>query len=117
MSAITGVAIVGAGPYGLSLAAHLAALGVETRIFGRPMDSWRRHMPAGMLLKSDPFASNLSDPQDFYTLARYSAERAIGYSEAEPVRLDTFCDYGLAFQKRFVPELEEAYVTLVQRSE
>jgi cation diffusion facilitator CzcD-associated flavoprotein CzcO len=85
------VAIVGAGPYGLSLAAHLHGTGIQTRVFGRPMDSWRRHMPEGMLLKSDPFASNLSDPQDFYTLARFSEEQSIPYSESEPVRLDIFC--------------------------
>jgi cation diffusion facilitator CzcD-associated flavoprotein CzcO len=85
------VAIVGAGPYGLSLAAHLHGTGIQTRVFGRPMDSWRSHMPEGMLLKSDPFASNLSDPQDFYTLARFSEEQSIPYSESEPVRLDIFC--------------------------
>jgi len=72
-------------------------------------------MPEGMLLKSDPFASNLSDSQDFYTLARYSAERSIRYSEALPVQLDTFCDYGLAFQKRFAPGLEEVEVLSVER--
>ena len=116
MNALVEVAIVGAGPYGLSLAAHLAAAGVETRIFGRPMDSWRSHMPEGMLLKSDPFASNFSDPQDFWTLARFSEERSIRYSETEPVRLDIFCDYGLAFQKRFVPELEEVQVGAIERS-
>src|SRR5580704_4814025 len=77
------VAIVGAGPYGLSLAAHLGGAGIQTRVFGRPMDSWRRHMPEGMLLKSDPFASNLSDPQDFYTLARFSEEQSIPYRESE----------------------------------
>jgi len=117
MSAITEVAIVGAGPYGLSLAAHLAALGVETRIFGRPMDSWRFHMPEGMLLKSDPFASNLSDPQDFYTLAQHSVERSISYHESGPVRLDAFADYGLAFQERFVPGLEEVQVISVVRGD
>jgi NADPH-dependent 2,4-dienoyl-CoA reductase/sulfur reductase-like enzyme len=111
------VAIIGAGPYGLSLAAHLAAAGVDARVFGRPMHSWRSNMPEGMLLKSDPFASNLSDPQDFYSLARYSAERAIEYSEAKPVRLDVFCDYGLAFQKRFVPDLKELSVTAVERND
>ena len=84
------VAIVGAGPYGLSLAAHLDGAGIQTRVFGRPMDSWRRHMPEGMLLKSDPFASNLSDPQDFYTLARFSEEQSIPYSESEPVRTRRF---------------------------
>jgi NADPH-dependent 2,4-dienoyl-CoA reductase/sulfur reductase-like enzyme len=110
------VAIVGAGPYGLSLAAHLDAIGMRTRVFGRPMDSWRSHMPEGMLLKSDPFASNLSDPQDFYTLAHYSDEQAIPYNESEPVRLDVFYNYGLAFQKRCVPRLVDVQVTNVERT-
>ncbi len=39
------VAIVGAGPYGLSIAAHLEASGVHYRIFGTPMRSWLEHMP------------------------------------------------------------------------
>src|ERR1700742_3833268 len=47
------VAIIGAGPYGLSLAAHLAAAGVNFRIFGRPMGLWREHMPQNMMLKSN----------------------------------------------------------------
>ena len=116
MNAPVEVAIVGAGPYGLSLAAHLDAAGVQTRIFGRPMDSWRSHMPEGMLLKSDPFASNLSDPQDLYTLARFAAEQSINYSESEPVRLDHFCEYGLAFQKCCVPNLEEVQVSAIELS-
>jgi NADPH-dependent 2,4-dienoyl-CoA reductase/sulfur reductase-like enzyme len=116
MSALVEVAVVGAGPYGLSLAAHLDAAGIQTRVFGRPMDSWRNHMPEGMLLKSDPFASNLSDPQDLYTLARFSEERSIAYSESEPVELQTFCNYGLAFQKRCVRSLTEVQVNTVERS-
>jgi hypothetical protein len=85
-------------------------------VFGRPMDSWRSHMPEGMLLKSDPFASNLSDPQDFYTLARFSEEQSIPYSESEPVKLETFCNYGLAFQKRCVARLAEVHVSTIERS-
>jgi Pyridine nucleotide-disulphide oxidoreductase len=110
------VAIVGAGPYGLSLAAHLDAAGIQARVFGRPMDSWRSHTPEGMWLKSDPFASNLSDPQDFYTLARFSEEQAIPYSESTPVKLDIFCNYGLDFQKRCVPRLADVQVTNVERT-
>jgi putative flavoprotein involved in K+ transport len=110
------VAIVGAGPYGLSLAAHLDAAGISTRVFGRPMDSWQRRMPEGMLLKSDPFASNLSDPQDFYTLSRFSEEQSIPYSESEPVKLDIFCNYGLDFQKRCVLRLADVQVTNVERT-
>ncbi len=62
MSDVVDVAIIGAGPYGLSLAAHLQAAGVSYRHFGSPMWLWRQAMPQGMYLKSQGFASNLSDP-------------------------------------------------------
>ena len=52
MGSFVDVAIIGAGPYGLSVAAHLNALGVDYRIFGKPMQLWRDHMPPGMRLKS-----------------------------------------------------------------
>ena len=57
MSGSTQVAIIGAGPYGLSLAAHLRARGIDFRIFGTPLNSWRTQMPKGMFLKSEGFAS------------------------------------------------------------
>src|ERR1700728_2180047 len=110
-------AIIGAGPYGLSLAAHLRRRGIPFRIFGRPMDSWRAHMPKGMLLKSDGFASNISDPGDQFTLGKFCAEQGIEYSDVGiPVRLDTFTRYGLAFRERMVPELEDKLVVSVQRA-
>jgi thioredoxin reductase len=109
-------AIIGAGPYGLSVAAHLQRSGVPFRIFGRPMDSWRAHMPKGMMLKSDGFASNIYDPESAFTLGQFCAERGIEYADAGiPVRLDTFSAYGLAFRDRMVPELEDKLVTGVNR--
>ena len=39
------VVIVGAGPYGLSIAAHFRRQGIAFRIFGRLMDSWTARMP------------------------------------------------------------------------
>jgi thioredoxin reductase len=105
------VAIVGAGPYGLSIAAHLRGAGVRYRIFGKPMATWRENMPAGMFLKSDGFASNLSDPNKTYTLKRFCTEIGEPYQDTQhPVRLKTFCAYGLAFQKQCVPDLEEKWV-------
>jgi len=52
------VAIVGAGPYGLSIAARRRSTDVTFRIFGRPMKTWREHMPNGMFLNADGYASN-----------------------------------------------------------
>jgi hypothetical protein len=110
-------AIIGAGPYGLSIAAHFRHRGIPFRIFGRPMDTWRNHMPKGMMLKSDGFASNLYDPESEYTLSHFCAERGIEYADTGiPVHLDTFNAYGLAFQLRMVPELEEKVVVGVDRA-
>jgi len=108
--------IIGAGPYGLSVAAHLRRNGVPFRIFGRPMDSWLAHMPKGMMLKSDGFASNIYDPENAFTLGQFCAERGIEYADTGvPVRLETFSAYGLAFRDRMVPELENKLITNVSR--
>src|SRR5882762_8875622 len=111
------IAIIGAGPYGLSIAAHLRARGIEHRIVGDPMQFWLGHMPRGMLLKSDGFASSLYDPKAEFTLRRYCAERRIGYADlGTPVRVEDFCAYGLAFQRRFAPHLENKRVTSLERN-
>ena len=107
---------MGAGPYGLSIAAHLRARGLEHRVFGRPMHTWLTAMPEGMLLKSDGFASNLSAPVPGSTLAEFCAERGLPYHPTHlPVPLETFAEYGLEFQRRFVPHLESQEVTAVAR--
>lgn len=110
-------AIIGAGPYGLSIAAHLRHRGIPFRIFGRPMDSWLQHMPKGMMLKSDGFASDIYDPERAFTLRQYCAEQGIEYADAGlPVHLETFGAYGLAFRDRMVPELEDKLVASVNRA-
>jgi thioredoxin reductase len=116
MDRISDVAIVGAGPYGLSLASHLDARGVNFRIFGRPLDTWRAHMPKTMELKSDGFASNLSAPEGDATLKAHCTKNDIAYADqGAPIPLDTFVSYGDAFQKRFVPQLEERDVVRLSR--
>ncbi|MBV9990908.1 MAG: NAD(P)-binding domain-containing protein [Alphaproteobacteria bacterium] len=109
------VAIIGAGPHGLSLAAHLAARGVDFRIFGRPMTTWSERMPKTMMLKSDGFASNLSAPARESTLKAWSARNNLPYADqGMPVPLDTFLSYAAWFQKRYVPNVEKLDVTAVE---
>jgi thioredoxin reductase len=117
VSSFVDVAIIGAGPYGLSVAAHLNALGVEYRIFGKPMQLWREHMPPGMHLKSDGASSDLADATDELTLKKYCAREGILHDDSRvPVALDTFVAYGMAFQQRFVPRLEEKFLTSVEHA-
>ena len=111
------VAVIGAGPYGLSIAAHLRAQGVDFRIFGRPMDTWRSNMPKGMRLKSEGFASGLYDADSSFTLADYCKEKGLPYADSGlPVPLETFTAYGLEFQRRFVPELVDTLVVSLRRA-
>jgi thioredoxin reductase len=111
------VVIIGAGPYGLSIAAHLKAHGVDFRIFGHPMRTWLAHMPKSMRLKSEGFASSLYDPDSTFTLESYCKDKGIPYAKIGlPVPLEVFASYGMEFQRRFVPELEGKLVSSLQRS-
>ncbi len=117
MSKLSTVAIVGAGPYGLSVAAHLAAGGVEARVFGASMQTWREGMPSGMFLKSEGFASSLSDPGDTFTLGHYCRERGIPYADTGwPVPVEVFAAYGAEFARRFVPGRDGRSVVRVSRA-
>ncbi|MEU9324990.1 FAD-dependent oxidoreductase [Streptomyces canus] len=113
------VAVIGAGPFGLSTAAHLRARGIPVRVFGDPMVSWRDHMPAGMLLKSTPAASNLDAPQPGHTLVDYCDAAGIPrlVTDEDIVPVETFIAYGQWFQQKLVPELEQVRVVSVDRSE
>lgn len=112
MSAIIDVAIVGAGPYGLSLAAHLREAGLDYRQFGIPMRLWQTAMPKGMFLKSQGFASNLSDPRERHTLEAFCQLKGLPYaSYGLPVPLDTFVSYGQWFLSELGLSIEEILVT------
>jgi cation diffusion facilitator CzcD-associated flavoprotein CzcO/predicted ATP-grasp superfamily ATP-dependent carboligase len=105
------VAVVGAGPYGLSAAAHLLGRGLRVAVFGKPLELWREHMPDGMLLRSHPWASSLSDPGHEWGFDRFARD-ASGQT-TYPVPKDVFVEYGRWFQRHAVPHLDETYVTSV----
>lgn len=93
--------IVGAGPYGLSIAAHFRAAGIEALVIGQPMASWRNNMPAGMILKSEAFASNLSDPQRRHTLEHFYSSRSLAYRPVgNPLPMADFLEYARWFQQQ-----------------
>jgi thioredoxin reductase len=108
--------IVGAGPYGLSIAAHLRASGLPFELLGTPLDSWRRFMPQGMLLKSERFASNLWDPKRRYTLRRYCAAQRLPYQAVgNPLSLELFLEYAEWFRQQTAIEPRPVNVSQLRR--
>jgi cation diffusion facilitator CzcD-associated flavoprotein CzcO len=106
------VVIVGAGPYGLAAAAHLRSANVDLRVFGKPMEFWERHMPAGMLLRSYWDGSHISDPHGDLTLDRFQLAR--GLQLLRPLRLNDFINYGQWFQRQTVPDVDRHRVTRIE---
>ncbi|HKC75657.1 MAG TPA: FAD-dependent oxidoreductase [Chloroflexota bacterium] len=111
-STISPVAIIGAGPYGLSAAAYLQAAHVEVHIFGQPMGFWLRHMPAGMRLRSSWEASRIADPTHMCTLDEFQAR--CGTHVCEPIPLQDFIAYGQWFQRQVVPNVDRRRITRIQ---
>lgn len=113
----TEVAVIGAGPNGLSVAAHLAAAGVEHRVFGRTMGAWRFNMPAGMLLKSEPYASDLSAPGSGFLARDYCSQANESYHErVTPLTREQFIDYGTWFANQLVPDIDETEIVSLSRT-
>jgi len=109
------VAIVGAGPYGLSAAAHLRTIkGLEVCVFGEPMSFWKQNMPVGMFLRSNWTATQIADPHRALTLEAFQAENGDRFSL--PVPLRSFVDYGLWYQAHAVPDLDRRKVARVESS-
>jgi FAD-dependent urate hydroxylase len=110
--------VIGAGPYGLSVSAHMTGRGVSHETFGDPMSLWGKHMPEGMFLKSEGFASNLGHPDGRFTLEDYCKDNEPDYEYrdvASPIPLRTFERYGRWFQRNAVPRLREQRVEHVRR--
>jgi FAD-dependent urate hydroxylase len=109
------VLIVGAGPYGLSISTHLRGRGIDHLIVGRPMDTWRAHMPAGMYLKSEPYGSDMSCPQAGYDLEGYCRSQQVdGIGRGIPLPIERFLDYADWWTKQLVPDVSDVTVTEIK---
>ena len=114
----TRVCIIGAGPYGLAVAAHLSHLGVDFRIFGSPMRRWLTQMPKAMLLKSEGCASGLPDPEGRLGLAQFCRGDGRSYAEyGTPLSRETFAKYALFFQQKLIPQVEDILVSAVTKTD
>lgn len=109
--ASTDVAVVGAGPYGLSVTAHLRRAGVDVHVIGEPMSFWRT-MPEGMLLRSNWTATCIAEYEGALSLDAY--QQATGDRFGRPVPLEKFIAYGTWVQQRVAPDVDRRTVTRVE---
>lgn len=107
------VAVIGAGPHGLSAATHLRRAGVAAQVFGPPMSFWRG-MPKGMRLRSNMSATNMIEPVGPLSLVNYMAD--VDEQFGHPVSLRRFVDYGMWVQRRAVPDLDTRLVNRLTRT-
>jgi hypothetical protein len=112
------VLIIGAGPYGLSISSHLRGLGVDHRIVGRPMDTWRAHMPVGMYLKSESYGSDMSSPRPGYDLAGWCQARGVdGVGRGIPLSIERLLAYADWYTEQLVPDVRDITVTEVKATD
>jgi FAD-dependent urate hydroxylase len=107
--------VIGAGPYGLSCAAHLRSAGVETHVVGEPMDFWSTRMPVGMNLRSSWEASTIASPGGAYSLDAFEAER--GERIDRPIPLADFLAYARWFADEAVPGIDRRRVIGIERAD
>jgi hypothetical protein len=106
------VAVIGAGPYGLAVAAHLRSAQVNARVFGQPMSFWREHMPAGMRLRSPWIATHIADPEGRFSLDAFARQVALEPQDQLPI--ERFLQYGDWFARQAAPDLDARKVLRVE---
>lgn len=94
----TELLIIGAGPFGLALAAQASHLGIEHLMAGAPMEFWRKHMPRGMYLRSA--CDWHLDPQNIHTIERFLESRGQTPHDVEPLSLEFYLSYAEWFQQQ-----------------
>lgn len=111
----TDVLIIGAGPFGICLAAHVQQLGLEYLMVGKPMEFWKKNMPAGMYLRSA--CDWHLDVSGVYTIERYLEEQGLKPADVEPLSLDFYLAYVQWFLEQTQLKNLPEYVQQLSRDE
>lgn len=111
----TPLLIVGAGPFGLSLAAHLKHKHVEHIHIGYSMDYWKNYMPKEMFLRSA--CDWHLDAEDEDTILKYLKMQNLTPADVEPLSLEFYLGYVNWFQSQKGLAPRPAWVKRLSRVE
>ena len=111
----TSLLVVGAGPYGLAVAARARERGIDTVVVGHPLGFWTDHMPAGMFLRSG--VDWHLDASGVHTFEAFVEERGLPRTELDPIPIGVFLDYATWFQGQKQLTIRDQLVSALQRSD
>ena len=94
----TDLLIIGAGPFGLALAAQAKHDHIDHLIVGEPMEFWRQNMPRGMFLRSA--CDWHLDPLNIDTIEAYLQTQNKTAKDVEPLSLEFYLEYADWFRKQ-----------------
>jgi len=105
--------IIGAGPFGLAIAAQAQHEQIEHVIVGKPMEFWQANMPKGMFLRSA--CDWHLDPQNVHTIEAYLQSRGQIPKDVEPLSLEFYLTYVDWFRQQKNIEPLPVYIKQIGR--
>jgi cation diffusion facilitator CzcD-associated flavoprotein CzcO len=109
----TDLLIIGAGPFGLAIAAQASHVGIDHLVIGRPMEFWRKNMPPGMFLRSE--CDWHFDPVNIDTIEKFLETRGQTPHDVEPLSLDFYLAYADWFQTQKQITTNPSYIEKLDR--
>ena len=111
----TDLLIIGAGPFGLAVAAQASHDRIEHLVVGKPMEFWRANMPKGMFLRSA--CDWHLDPLEIDTIEAFLQTQNTTPEDVEPLSLDFYLSYAEWFQQRKRIEPLPVFIQRLDRAE
>jgi FAD-dependent urate hydroxylase len=109
----TSLLVVGAGPYGLAVAARARERGIDTLVVGHPLGFWTDHMPAGMFLRSG--VDWHLDASGVHTFEAFVEERGLLPTELDPIPIGVFLNYATWFQGQKQLTIRDQFVSALEK--
>ena len=104
----TDLLIIGAGPFGLAMAADAKSQNIDYLILGKPMDFWKSNMPEGLILRSA--CDWHLDPLGIHTIESYLQSQNLTPSDVLPLSRNFYLGYTKWFQEKKQIEILTSFV-------